>query len=174
MCTKIRYVPKATITQTRLSSPQGLRNRFYARQARQQTGYRTPQRNYGGMGQAQAYRLSARKNDQMAVEWESFVFDDIDSEDLIKRSRTNEDGRRNTVKRDAAVDDMHQILSNGPLETNDIDDKMAQFGHSKYAIRQARSQLQLVKVPRERNTDPHRWQLPEDQTGTFTIDNWER
>ncbi|MGI9460218.1 MAG: AAA family ATPase, partial [Pirellulales bacterium] len=65
--------------------------------------------NYGGMGQAQAYRLSARKNDQMAVEWESFVFDDIDSEDLIKRSRTNEDGRRNTVKRDAAVDDMHQI-----------------------------------------------------------------
>ena len=26
MCTKIRYVPKATITQTRLSSPQGLRH----------------------------------------------------------------------------------------------------------------------------------------------------
>ena len=129
--------------------------------------------NYGGMGQAQAYRLADRKNDQMAVEWESFVFDDIDSEDLIKRSRTNEDGRRNTVKRDAAVDDMHQILSNGPLETNAIDDKMAQLGHSKYAIRQARSQLELVKVPRERNTDPHRWQLSEDQAGTFTVDNWQ-
>ena len=129
--------------------------------------------NYGGMGQAQAYRLASRKNDQMAVEWESMVFDDIDSEDLIKRSRTNEDGRCNTGKRDAAVDDMHQILSNGPLETNDIDHKMAQLGHSKYAIRQARSQLELVKVPRERNTDPHRWQLPEDQTGTFTVDNWQ-
>lgn len=101
--------------------------------------------NYGGMGQAQAYRLADRKNDQMAIEWESMVFDDIDSEDLIKRSRTNEDGRRNTGKRDAAADDMHQILSGGPLETNQIDDQMAQLGHSKYAIRQARSQLQLVK-----------------------------
>ncbi len=129
--------------------------------------------NYGGMGQAQAYRLASRRNDQMAVDWESLVFDDIDSEDLIKRSRTNEDGRRNTVKRDAAVDDMHRILSGGPLETNDIDDKMAQLGHSRYAIRQARSQLDLVKVPRERNTDPHRWQLPEDQTGTYTFDNWQ-
>ena len=129
--------------------------------------------NNGGQDEAQAYRLKSVGNDRVRIEWIPEIFD-VDANELVSRSRRQDDGRRNTAKRDRAVDDMHQLLSNGPLETNDIDDQMSQLGHSKYAIRQARSQLELVKVPRERNTDPHRWQLPEDQTGTFTIDNWER
>ncbi|MGI9459560.1 MAG: hypothetical protein ACR2NF_06145 [Pirellulales bacterium] len=35
------------------------------------------------------------------------------------------------------------------------------------------SALELVKVARERNTDPWKYDLPASQTGTFSVDDWQ-
>ena len=98
---------------------------------------------------------------------------DIDAEELIKRSRQQDDGRRNTFKRDAATDDLERIIAAGALESKEIDHRMREAGHSGYQIRQARSELGLVKVARERNTDPWKYELPVGHTGTFSVDEWQ-
>ena len=129
--------------------------------------------NNGGQNEAQAYRLKSIGNDRVRIEWLPEIFD-VDANEYFKRSRQQDDGRRNTFKRDAATDDLQRIMANGALESKEIDHRMQECGHTGYAIRQARQALGLVKCTRERNTDPWKYDLPADQTGTFSIDNWER
>jgi hypothetical protein len=128
--------------------------------------------NNGGQNEAQAYRLKSTGNDRVRIEWLPEIFD-IDAEELIKRSRQQDDGRRNTFKRDAATDDLERIIAAGALESKEIDHRMREAGHSGYQIRQARSELGLVKVARERNTDPWKYELPAGHTGTFSVDEWQ-
>ena len=128
--------------------------------------------NNGGQNEAQAYRLKSIGNDRVRIEWIPEIFD-VNAEEIIKRSRQQDDGRRNTFKRDAATDDPQRIMANGALESKEIDHRMQECGHTGYAIRQARQALGLVKCTRERNTDPWKYDLPADQTGTFSIDDWQ-
>lgn len=128
--------------------------------------------NNGGQNEAQAYRLKSIGNDRVRIEWIPEIFD-VDAEELVSRSRQQDDGRRNTFKRDAATDDLQGIMANGALESKEIDHRMQECGHSGYAIRQARQALGLIKCTRERNTDPWKYDLPADQTGTFSIDDWQ-
>ena len=76
--------------------------------------------NNGGQNEAQAYRLKSSGNDRVRIEWLPEIFD-VDAEELIKRSRQQDDGRRTTFKRDAATDDLQRIMANGPLESKEID-----------------------------------------------------
>ena len=128
--------------------------------------------NNGGQNEAQAYRLKSIGNDRVRIEWIPEIFD-VDAEEIIKRSRQHDDGRRNTFKRDAAADDLQRIMANGALESKEIDHRMRENGHSTYAIRQAREALGLVKCTRERNTDPWKYDLPASQLGTVPFDEWQ-
>ena len=128
--------------------------------------------NNGGQNEAQAYCLKSTGNDRVRIEWLPEIFD-IDAEELIKRSRQQDDGRRNTFKRDAATDDLERIIAAGALESKEIDHRMREAGHSGYQIRQARAELGLVKVARERNTDPWKYELPAGHAGTFSVDEWQ-
>lgn len=133
--------------------------------------------NYGGTNEGQTYRLTDGKHP--AVEWLPEIIK-IDAEQVVRSSRQQEDGRRKNQRREAAENDLYEIMQRGPVESNDIDHYMAEKGHSDRQIRAAKKGLGLVKLPRDRNTDPWKWTLPESQTGglaegqtgTCTIDEW--
>ena len=129
--------------------------------------------NYGGMGEAQGYRLADRGNDRVAIEWLPDIMD-LDAEDVIKRSRMQDDGRRKTEKRDAAVDDLRRILSAGSMPVKTANDQMLKLGHSARQIRNAGDELAIDRkkgAPKEGWI----WSLPEDnqsQTGMCSFDEW--
>ena len=133
--------------------------------------------NYGGTNEGQTYRLTDGKHP--AVEWLPEIIK-IDAEQVVRSSRQQEDGRHKTQRREAAASDLYELIQRGPLESNDIDHYMTKKGHSERQIRAARKELGLIKLPRDRNTDPWKWTLPENktgglaegQTGTCTIDEW--
>jgi len=129
--------------------------------------------NYGGMGEAQGYRLADRGNDRVAIEWLPDIMD-LDAEDVIKRSRMQDDGRRKTDKRDAAVDDLRRILSAGSMPAKTANDQMLKLGHSARQIRNAGDELAIDRkkgAPKEGWI----WSLPEDnqsRTGMCTFNEW--
>ena len=133
--------------------------------------------NYGGTNEGQAYRLTEGKHP--AVQWLPEVIT-LDAEQVVRNSRQQEDGRHKTQRREAAASDLYELIQRGPLESNDIDHYMSEKGHSDRQIRAARKELGLIKLPRDRNTDPWKWTLPESKTGglaegqigTCNIDEW--
>ncbi|MDC1301780.1 AAA family ATPase [bacterium] len=129
--------------------------------------------NYGGMGEAQGYRLADRGNDRVAIEWLPGIVD-IDAEDVIKRSRMQEDGRNKTDKRDAAVDDLRRMLSAGSMPAKAANDQMLKLGHSARQVRNAGDELTIDRkkgAPKEGWI----WSLPEEnqcRIGTCSFDEW--
>ena len=129
--------------------------------------------NYGGMGEAQGYRLADRGNDRVAIEWLPGIVD-IDAEDVIKRSRMQEDGRNKTDKRDAAVDDLRRMLSAGSMPAKAANDQMLKLGHSARQVRNAGDELAIDRkkgAPKEGWI----WSLPEEnqgRIGTCSFDEW--
>ena len=129
--------------------------------------------NYGGMGEAQGYRLADRGNDRVAIEWLLDIMD-IDAEDVIKRSRMQEDGRHKTDKRDAAVDDLRRMLSAGSMPAKAANDQMLKLGHSARQVRNAGDELAIDRkkgAPKEGWI----WSLPvenQDRIGKCSFDEW--
>ncbi len=129
--------------------------------------------NYGGMGEAQGYRLADRGNDRVAIEWLPDIMD-IDAEDVIKRSRMQEDCRHKTDKRDVAVDDLRRMLSAGSMPAKAANDQMLKLGHSARQVRNAGDELAIDRkkgAPKEGWI----WSLPEknqSRTGMCSFDEW--
>ena len=114
--------------------------------------------NYGGTNEAQAYRLSDAPHP--SIEWLPNILT-VDANAVVKASTQSDDGRKKTDKREMAIADLHEIMQDGPLDTKDIEQKMRDRGHSERQIRVARKENGLEKVDRPKNTDPHRWKLPQ-------------
>ena len=118
--------------------------------------------NYGGTNEGQMYRLTDAE--YPAVEWLPDVLK-VDAEDVIRRSRSNDDGRkqRGQDKREAAYNDLRSImLEHVRLPGQDINDRMEQLGHSTRQIRSAKKELGLIKHTRKNPRDPWEWSLPPD------------
>jgi len=119
--------------------------------------------NYGGTNEGQMYRLTDAK--YPAVEWVPGVLN-IDAEDVIRRSRSNDDGRkkRGQDERDSAYNDLRNImLEHVRLTGQDINDRMEQLGHSTRQLRSAKKKLGLVKHVRKHPRDPWEYSLPLDE-----------
>lgn len=94
--------------------------------------------NYGGVNEAQAYRLVDRGEGRVAIEWLPGVVE-VDADAVVRGSSKGGDGRK-TADLDAAVALVQEIMgrSAGVTPASEAEKVMKQAGHSRNTMKEAK------------------------------------